>query len=112
MIEKIVYDYLTTALSPTQVFTEIRQGMPSKFVFFEKTGGGMRDRLRVSTFAVQSYGSSLFEAASLNQEVIEAMLNMVSEAEITNVELNSDYNFTDLETKAPRYQAVFEILHY
>ena len=112
MIEKIVYDYLKTALNPTSVNTEIRQGMPSKFVFIEKTGSSMRDRLKVSRVAVQSYGSSLFEAASLNQEVIEAMLNMVSEAEITNVELNSDYNYTDMQTKTPRYQAVFEITHY
>ena len=111
MIEKVVYDYLTTALYPTQVFTEIRQGMPSKYVFFEKAGGGMRDRLRVSTFAVQSYGPSLIDAATLNHDVIEAMLNMVSEAEVTNVELNSDYNYTDMQTKTPRYQAVFEITH-
>lgn len=112
MIEKIVYDYLKTALAPNQVFTEIRQGMPDKFVFFEKTGSSMRDRLMVSIFAFQSYGSSLFEAASLNHDVVEAMLNMVSEADITNVELNSDYNYTDMETKKPRYQAVFEITHY
>lgn len=112
MIEKIVYDYLTTALNPTKVYTEIRQGMPSKYVFIEKTGSSMRDRLKVAIFAVQSYGASLLEAASLNQDVIEAMLNMVSEAEVTNVELNSDYNYTDMQTKTPRYQAVFEITHY
>lgn len=112
MIEKIVYDYLTTALTPTTVHTEIRQNMPTKFVFFEKTGGSMVDRLKVSKIAVQSYGSSLFEAASLNEEVKEAMLGMVSEAEITNVELNSDYNYTDTQTKTHRYQAVFEITHY
>jgi hypothetical protein len=112
MIEKVVYEYLKTALAPIDVFTEIRQGMPSTFVFIEKTGSSMRDRLKVARFAVQSYGASLFEAASLNQDVIEAMLNMVSEAEVSNVELNSDYNYTDTQTKTPRYQAVFEITHY
>lgn len=112
MIEKVVYEYLKTTLASTPIYTEIRQGMPSKFVFIEKTGSSMRDRLKVSRIAVQSYGASLFEAASLNQDVIEAMLNMVSEAEVTNVELNSDYNYTDMQTKTPRYQAVFEITHY
>ena len=112
MIEKIVYEYLKTALAPIEVFTEIRQGMPSKFIFIEKTGSSMRDRLKVSRIAVQSYGPTLFDAASLNGDVVETMLNMVSEAEISNVELNSDYNYTDMQTKTPRYQAVFEISHY
>lgn len=112
MIEEIVFEYLSKILAPIQVYTEIRQGIPEKFVFFEKTGGSMRDRLKVSTIAVQSYGKTLLEAATLNETVKDAMLDMVSEADITNVELNSDYNYTDTQTKTPRYQAVFEISHY
>ena len=112
MIEKNVYEYLKTALAPIEVVTEIRQGMPSKFIFIEKTGSSMRDRLKVARIAVQSYGPTLFDAAALNGDVVEAMLNMVSEAEVSNVELNSDYNYTDMQTKTPRYQAVFEISHY
>lgn len=112
MIEQILYDYLNRTLTDVTVTTEIRQGMPESFVFIEKTGSSMRDRLKVSRIAVQSYAASLYGAVALNERVKEAMFDMVSEPEITNVELNSDYNYTDTQTKQPRYQAVFELTHY
>lgn len=112
MIELTVYNYLKREMSPIQVTTEIRQNMPGSFVFIEKTGSSMRDRLKVARFAVQSYGETLLQAMQLNDQVIGTMLNIVSEPEISSVELNSDYNYTDMQTKTPRYQAVFEITHY
>lgn len=112
MIEQIIYEYLNRTLTNTTVTTEIRQGMPSSFVFIEKTGSSMRDRLKVARVAVQSYGASLYDAAALNETVKDAMFEMVGEPDITNVELNSDYNYTDTQTKQPRYQVVFEITHY
>ena len=112
MIEKTISDYLKTALSPTMVTTELRQGMPSSFVFIEKTGSSQNDQLYHATFAVQSYGASLYEAMLLNCSVKEAMLEAVSLPEVTRVTLNSDYNYTDQKTKQPRYQAVFDITHY
>lgn len=112
MIEQIIYDYLKKTLTDVTITTEIRQGMPESFVFIEKTGSSMRDLLKVARVAVQSYGASLFDAASLNERVKVALFEMVSEKEISNVELNSDYNYTDTQTKQPRYQAVFEITHY
>lgn len=112
MIEQIIYEYLNRTLTNVTVTTEIRQGLPSSFVFIEKTGSSMRDRLKVARVAVQSYAASLYGAAELNETVKEAMFAMVSEPDITNVELNSDYNYTDTQTKQPRYQAVFEISHY
>lgn len=112
MIELTVLDYLKSKLTDVTVTTEIRQGMPDALVFIEKTGSSMRDRLNVAKFAVQSYGASLYDAIALNDRVKTAMFEMVSEAGITNVELNSDYNYTDTQTKKPRYQAVFEVTHY
>ena len=102
MIELVILNYLKTALSPTKVTNEIRQGMPDSFVFIEKTGSRQNDHLFGSTFAVQSYGKSLLDAMTLNEAVKQAMPG----------ELNSDYNYTDKATKKPRYQAVFDITHY
>ena len=31
---------------------------------------------------------------------------------VIQARLNSDYNFTDQSTKQPRYQAVFDVIHY
>jgi hypothetical protein len=112
MIEKILLDYLKTALSPTTVTMEIRQGMPDSFVFIEKTGSSQSDRLFNATFAIQSYAGSLYDAMVLNEAVKNAMFEAVELKQITRVELNSDYNYTDTTTKKPRYQAVFDLTHY
>ena len=37
---------------------------------------------------------------------------LIEEDDIIEVELQSDYNFTDTETKEYRYQAVFNVTHY
>ena len=37
---------------------------------------------------------------------------MITLNSISKIKLNSDYNFTDTETKEYRYQAVFDINHY
>lgn len=110
MIEKIICDYLSEKLNCT-VLPEKPDRPFGKAVFVERTGGRGRFIIN-STVALQSYGDSLYEAASLNDEVIEAMYEMIELNEITHVELNSTYNFTDTTTKEYRYQAVFDITHY
>lgn len=54
----------------------------------------------------------MYDAAKLNEELKEVVENMIELDEISNVQLNSDYNFTDTTTKEYRYQAVFDINHY
>ena len=48
----------------------------------------------------------------LNDDLKKVMRNMEELNEIAKVSLNADYNFTDLERKQHRYQAVFDIYHY
>ena len=112
MIEVTVLNYLKSVLTDVTVTAEIRQGMGDKFVLIEKTGGGMSDRLLSSTFAIQSWAASIYDAMVLNERVKAAMLDLPSVKEVTSCSLNSDYNFTDTATKHPRYQAVFDVVHY
>lgn len=110
MIEIIIKDYLSRALDcPVKLE---KDGRPfGRSVFIEKTGGRGRF-LRESTVAIQSYASSMYDAAALNEEVILAMQNLIEVDDVTRVELNSNYNYTDTTTKEYRYQAVFDITHY
>lgn len=110
MIELIIKQYLDSKLS-VPVYLQ-RQNMLPPFVLFEKTGSSLTNLLPSSTFAFQSYGLSLYDAAKLNMEVKRAVIDMIELDEIAGVRLNSDYNFTDTETKEYRYQAVFDIRHY
>ena len=54
----------------------------------------------------------MYEAAKLNEQLKEVVERLIQLNEISNVSLNSDYNFTDTETKEYRYQAVFDIFYY
>lgn len=112
MIEVTVLNYLKEKLPDVTVTAEIRQGMGKKFISIEKTGSGMSDRLPSATFAVQSWAESLYDAMALNERVKDVMIDLPSVKEVTKCSLNSDYNYTDTATKHPRYQAVFDVVHY
>lgn len=115
MIESIVYEFLKENMT-VPVYTEIPNNPPVKMIVLEKTGSSQDNFIKRSTFAIQSYGKSMFEAAELNETLKEIMMDgldgLLSLDEISAVNLNSDYNFTDTTTKRYRYQAVFDIVHY
>lgn len=112
MIEEILKNYLSDSLS-APVYLEIPPNYPSRFFIIEKTGGARVNHINSATVAIKSYGTSLYDAASMNEELKTVMLDNILELpEIARVELNSDYNFTDTTTKKYRYQAVFDIKHY
>ena len=112
MIEVAVLNYLKDIFKNIPVVMEIPRNVPDEFILLEKTGSIRSDRLMSSTFAVQSWAGSMYRAMSLNEEVVEAMLSITTIKEVSSVQLNSDYNYTDVETKHPRYQAVFNLVHY
>ena len=111
MIEQTVRDYLTDCL-PVGVYFDIPDKPGAEYVTLEKTGGGESNHIKRATLAIQSRADSTYAAAALNEEVKEAMLNIITLDSIASVSLNSDYNFTDTITKKHRYQAVFDLIFY
>ena len=113
MIEADVISYLKNRTSAgANVFADRQKNSPAKYIVVEKTGSRRDDRVNGATIAVQSIGPTLLDAASLNEEVKTQMDAIVSLEVIGACRLNSDYNFTNQETKEYRYQAVFNITHY
>lgn len=112
MIEEVILDFLEFNMS-YPVYMEIPKSSPSKFYIVEKTGSSRDNHINSSTFAIQSYAETLYDAALMNEELKQVILGgLIEEDLITKVELNSDYNYTDTTTKRYRYQAVFDIVHY
>lgn len=108
MIELILKQYLNGALDVPVLF-EHKAGTDVPFIIIEKTGGSSDNHLQKATIAIQSYAASLYNAALLNDRVVQAMSKFDEIENITGVHLNSSYNYTDTETKNYRYQAVFDI---
>lgn len=113
MIETTILNALETATN-VGAFMEIPENTPDSFIVVERTGGGQRGaERRTAVFAVQSYGPTLLDAATLNEQVLNAMQALqYQNNEITTCQLNSNYNFTDPEAKRYRYQAVFDLVYF
>lgn len=117
MIEKIIHDYLKTALNPSGTTVNVYMERPEKpavpFVVIEKTGTSEKNLLRRSIIAIQCYGGSLYLSAILSETVITAMVDgLVTLGSVASVKLNNSYNFTKTDAKEYRYQAVFEVYWY
>ncbi len=116
MIEETIVSYLTDAFETDNVPVYYGEPDPKAndvfWIRVEKTGMSMVNQIYSSTFAVQSYAPTFLGAAALSNAVVVAMLNITTEPEIAGVYLNAEYNYTDTATKQPRYQAVFNVVHY
>lgn len=111
MVELLVKQLIEQKAS-VPVFLERQVNEPAEFFLIEKIGSSKTNHLESSTFAIQSYAQSLYQAARLNTEIKNIIESMIENHNIVSINLNSDYNYTDTETKKYRYQAVYEIKHY
>jgi hypothetical protein len=113
IIEETVRNYLNEQLE-CPVWLEIPKGItpPAQYVLLMKTGSGRYNHLNSAVIAAQSYADSLIDAMDLNEAVKNAMDSLITLDSISRSALNSDYNFTDTQTKKYRYQAVYDITHY
>lgn len=111
MIEKDIRDYLVAKFPSTPVLMEQPESIGDEFILIELTGSRKRDKVALSTIAVQSYSGSLYGAATLSHAVVAAMEDIDIES-VASCKLNAEYNFTDTATKRYRYQAVFDLTHY
>lgn len=82
------------------------------YVLIDQTGSSRRNHIITTTFAIQSYGATLYEAYELNELVKTAMEGFIEQDDVTHIELETDYNFTNTATKQYRWQAVYHITHY
>ena len=111
MVEKIVKDYLQSSLG-IPVRLEEEDDLGNEYVLIEKTGSGKENHVESATLEVQSFSTSIYGAATLNERVKAAMEKIIELDDISKCELNSDYNYTDTNRKKYRYQAVFDIVYF
>lgn len=110
MIIKTLLDFLMDDLD-IDVYVEQPESL-TNYILLDQTGSETTNHITTTTIAVQSYAPSLYEAMLLNERVKGAMERFAALSEVTKVELETDYNFTDTTTKQYRWQAVYFITHY
>ena len=110
MIAVKLINYLKMALD-VGVYMEQPEQLTS-YILLDQTGSSETEHIKTTTFAIQSYAPTLYEAMTMNEAVKDAMAGFVAHKDVTKVELETDYNFTDTATKQYRWQAVYHITHY
>lgn len=111
MIEIKIKDFLKEKLNIPVLYEEPKEEIKS-YIVIEKISAAKNNLLSSSVYAFKSYANSLYEAMLLNEKLKSNVELLITLDDISSVKLNSDYNFTDTETKKYRYQAVFDIYHY
>ena len=111
MIAQLLLDYLSDNLEGIHVGMEAPRQLTG-YVLIDQTGSSRTNHIITTTITVQSYGASLYEAMALNERVKAVMDGFIEEDYVTKVSLETDYNFTNTETKQYRWQAVYQITHY
>lgn len=110
MIEAILVDYLGTELE-VPVFVMFPENFPrDEFIVLDRIGTGKTNYVTSYEMAIQSYGDTAFNAAALNEEVIDAMENLLDDDRFSRIHLNNSQMQTDTERKLNRYQSTFEIV--
>ena len=110
MIEKIVLDYLNGVLD-VPCYMEVPEKPIAPYVVIEKTGESETNKILSGTLVTHSYGTSLYNAAELDEEVKTAMESIVELDSVYRCRLAGSYNFTDTSTKRYRYQSVFDMTY-
>jgi hypothetical protein len=85
---------------------------PGRFVTVHLLGGGEHNKLGDAFLAVRSYAPTRYEAAVLDSFVRDAMHRIIELDEVASCKLNSYYDYTREDKDQPRYQSVFDIVHY
>lgn len=110
-IEIEIRNYLAGQLDDIPVNVQKPDGPPDLYVLIEKVGSFRNHGLWTDSFAVQSCGKNILEVMNLNQEIKTVLPGIVELDDFFRCECETDYNFTNTETKEYRYQAVFEIVY-
>lgn len=111
MIETIIRNYLKTELD-VPVYIDVPASPPASYVSIERTGGREIEHIRTALIAIQSYGGSRLQAATLHESILALMKSIITLDAISACDLNAEYDYTDRQTDRYRYQAVFDITYY
>ena len=107
--ETFYIGYLSGALD-VPVSGDVPSPRPQRFVTVEQTGSRQDNLVYSATLAVQSWAESREAAAALNERVKTAMIASKASPHVLRCSLSTDYNYPELDTRSPRYQAIFNVI--
>lgn len=109
-VEEFVIHILSSALDVPVAGNVPSSGTEENYVTVEQLSSRSSDRVYAASIAVQSWGESRERASEINEQVKNAMAEAAALDTVSRCALTNDYYYPDIETKHPRYQAVFDVI--
>lgn len=111
MIETILIDQLKT-VTGLHAYVMVPDDMPDEFYIIDRTATDKTDHITTVNCAVQAYAKSAARAAEMAEASVVALEQLAERADFSKCAMYNLYMFTDTVRKRPRYQTMFEIIHY
>ena len=108
LIEKLVLEYLQRKLDMPEVYVQLPDTIPDKFVIFSIVGRGKANQIDAVTMEFESYGASKFDAAELDESVRAAM-EMIGDEEDVSCRFGGGNDNPDTVLKKHRYRSYFNL---
>lgn len=110
LIEQTVLEYLQDELDIDDVYLEIPNPIPEKFVVLHVIDRGKSNQINEVTIEFMSYAPSKYEAAVLDEQVRMAMENII---ELDNIacHFGGGNDNPDTTLKIPRYRCYFNLFY-
>ena len=114
LIEARVIAHLTACMTGCLVAAEVPEIFPADaaLVIVSRLGGGTENRIRRARLAVQSYGTTLYDAAARNEAAIQALATLTNDSAVSACRIETSYIFSDEARKRPRYQSIVHVTYY
>lgn len=111
MIEKVLIAYLNNVMS-VPVYAEKPDNPPEKYIVLQLIDGGIINKVNAATIGFNSYADTLMNASDLNEELQDALFNIIILDEISSATLGGTSRNIDTNTKAYCYESIFNFYYY
>lgn len=112
MIEVTLRQYLVDGLNGTPVVMEIPKDPPGEFVLLQLADGGQINHIDAATFFVTVYGTTLYAAAELKEQVKTLLFNAISLPSISSATLGQERAGVDIDLHIYKYDLTFNFYYY
>ena len=111
VIEQTIRDYLLTKFQNVPIEVEEPTDAPSKYIVFRVIDQGMENHIWAVTVEFFCYGSSVYEASSLNEELKRTMLDIIELDSIFSCELGGGGSDFNNDQKSYRYRSYVNLFY-
>lgn len=110
MIETVVIKYLKSALGVS--VTAETPKTETEYITVQKIDGGRRNHVDMATLSIKCISTTLNKTAKLDERLRDAMHDLITQEDISRVELGGNGSDINTATKTYAYESIWNIYYF